>query len=75
MKCPHVTKSELAGDEHGWCVVCLRDEVKDLKARLREARHGYRNPYITVQWEAGYRATDLRVKKWRMRHDRPSTMW
>lgn len=35
MSCPHVTKSELVGDEAGWCVVCLRSEVKDLKARLR----------------------------------------
>lgn len=37
MKCPHVTKSELVGDEAGWCVVCLRSEVE----RLTKQVHGW----------------------------------
>lgn len=62
--CPHVGNDRF-GDEQEWCVVCLRDEVKDLKARLRSIRKHAFSPAVMdsrtrIQFEA-----DLRVKNWR----------
>lgn len=33
-KCPHLPADEQAGDESGWCVVCLRNKQKELKRQI-----------------------------------------
>lgn len=66
--CPHVVKEGRVGDEQDWCVVCLRGEVKDLKARLRAARATWFGtfPEQGEDWDkALWRVTDLRRKNWR----------
>lgn len=35
-QCGHVTKSDRAGDERGWCVACLRADSAELRARVAE---------------------------------------
>lgn len=72
MSCPHVTKSELVGDEVYWCLACqrkdnkrLKAKVADLTARLQEVRKQSFNP--NMRWARGriQDVTNLRVRKWR----------
>lgn len=32
--CPHVRVNDYVGDEHDWCLGCLKSDVRSLRAKL-----------------------------------------
>lgn len=48
--CIHVASSERVGDEHGWCVACLRNEVKTYRKLQAAAAKLVDAAYYSAIW-------------------------
>lgn len=48
--CPHVAQSDRVGDEYGWCVACLRNEVKTYRKLQAAAAKLADAAYYSAIW-------------------------